>query len=118
MKTETQTIVEEVVKPPKNKGGRPRKGSEKPKPDVEKPKRLGRPLTAPWRHQDNGVYNHAPIDPEYSIKYWRAHYKKPYTCGICNATLHCCGAIPRHERTLHCQLAKLRKEQEKKEEAN
>ena len=100
METSRETIIEEVVKPPKNKGGRPRKGSEKPKPE------------------DNGVYNHAPIDPEYSIKYWRAHSKKPYTCGICNATLHCCGAVPRHERTLHCQLAKLRKEQEKKEEAN
>jgi hypothetical protein len=118
MEIETQTVIEEVVQPPKNKGGRPRKGSEKPKPETDAPKRLGRPLTALWRYQDNGVYNSMACDPEYAKKFWHSHYKKPFTCGICNATLHCCGAIPRHERTLHCQLAKLRKEQEKKEEAN
>ena len=118
METSREIINEEIVQPPKNQGGRPRKGSEKPKPETDAPKRLGRPLTALSRYQDNGVYHNGAIGPEYSIKYWRAHYKKPYICGICNATLHCCGAIPRHERTLHCQLAKLRKEQEKKEEAN
>ena len=30
METSRETIIEEVVQPPKNKGGRPRKGSEKP----------------------------------------------------------------------------------------
>ena len=64
METSREIIIEEEVQPPKNKGGRPRKGSEKPKPETDAPKRLGRPLTAPWRHQDNGVYNSAPNDPE------------------------------------------------------
>ena len=53
-------------------------------------------------------------DPEYANKFWYSRYRKPYTCGICNATLHCCGAIPRHERSVHCQLAKMKKEAEGK----
>ena len=115
METETQTIIE-VVQPEKKKRGRPMKGSEKPKltDDQIPTKKLGRPLTALWRYQENGVYNNMASDPEYAKKFWYSHYRKPYTCGICNATLHCCGAIPRHERSLHCQLAKMKKEAEGK----
>ena len=87
METETQAIIE-VVQPMRNKGGRPRKGSEKPKPEVEVPKRPGRKLTALWRYQDNGVYNNMACDPEYAKKFWYSHYRKPYKCGICDATLH------------------------------
>jgi hypothetical protein len=109
---ETQNIIEDIVITEVKKRGRPKKGMEKPKVIDEdpKPKKLGRPLTA-WRHREDGTYNSHAIDPEYAIKYWRTHYRKPYTCGICGATLNCCGAIPRHEQSLHCQLAKLKKEE-------
>ena len=108
-----ENITENVViTEVKKKRGRPLKGMEKPKiPEEEKkPKKLGRPLTA-WRHREDGSYNSHAIDPEYAMKYWRTHYRQPYTCGICGATLNCCGAIPRHEKSLHCQLAKLKKEE-------
>ena len=111
---ETQNIIENienvVIVEIKKKRGRPLKGMEKPKVENPGPKKLGRPLTA-WRHKEDGSYNSSSIDPEYAMKYWRTHYKKPYTCGICGATLNCCGAIPRHEQSLHCQLAKLKKEE-------
>ena len=111
---ETQNIIEDIVITEIKKRGRPKKGMEKPKViDTEtKPKlKLGRPLTS-WRHREDGTYNSAPIDPEYARQYWRTHYRQPYTCLICDAKLNCCGAIPRHEQSLHCQLAKLKKQQE------
>ena len=113
---ETQNIVQDITEPKKR--GRPLKGTEKPKIAEEnvKPKKLGRPLTAQWRYKENGVYNNNAVDPEYAIKYWRTHYRKPYTCNICGATLNCCGAIPRHEKSLHCQLAKMKKDYAIKEE--
>ena len=83
---------------------------EKPKAENTGPKKLGRPLTA-WRHSPDGSYNSSAIDPEYAKTYWRTHYQKPYICVHCGATLNCCGAIPRHEKSLHCQLARLKKEE-------
>ena len=108
---ETQNITENIVITEAKKRGRPKKGMEKPNVSEEdqKPKKLGSALTA-WRYREDGTYNNGPIDPDYAKKYWRTHYRKPYTCGICGATLNCCGAIPRHEQSLHCQLAKLIKE--------
>ena len=109
-------IIEEQPEPKKR--GRPKKSEQKPKVEEEpKPKKLGRPLTA-WRHLEDGSYNSQAIDPEYSTKYWRTHYRKPYTCGICGGTINCCGAIARHEKSMHCQLAKLKKEKEKEEQVN
>ena len=110
---ETQNIIEDIVITEVKKRGRPKKGMEKPKvlEEDQKPKKLGRALTA-WRYREDGTYNNGPIDPEYAKKYWRTHYRKPYTCPICDAELNVCGAIKRHEQSLHCQLAKLKKQQE------
>ena len=110
---ESQDIIENIVITEIKKRGRPKKGMEKTKViDLcPKPLKLGRPLTA-WRHREDGTYNSAPIDPEYARRYWRTHYRQPYTCGICGATLNCCGAIKRHEESFHCQLAKIKKQQE------
>ena len=111
---ETQNIIENienvVIVEIKKKRGRPLNGMEKPKVENPGPKKLGRPLTA-WRHKEDGSYNSSSIDPEYAMKYWRTHYRNPYTCGHCGATLNCCGAILRHEKSLHCQLARLKKEE-------
>jgi len=98
--------------PEQKKRGRPRKTDDpKPQEEPKGPKKSGRPL-ALWRHREDGTYNDKSIDPEYANKYWRTHYRKPYTCGICGGTINCIGAIKRHERTMHCQLAKLKKEKE------
>ena len=106
-----------VIAEIKKKRGRPFKGMQKPKVENTGPKKLGRPLTA-WRRKKDGSYNSSAIDPEYAMKYWRTHYKKPYTCGICGATLNCCGAIPRHDQSLHCQLARPRKEDSSETQVN
>ena len=113
---ETLNIVQDVVITGPKKRGRPRKGMEKPKVVDEdpKPRKLGRPLQE-WRHNPDGTYNSKAIDPKYSLKYWQTHYRKPYTCGICGGTINCCNAIKRHELSMHCQLARLKTEQESNE---
>jgi len=76
------------------------------------PKKVGRPK-ANWRHGENGKYDSHAIDPEYSKKYWQENYRKPFTCPICDTTLKTAGSnVLKHQRTLHCQLAKYKKEQE------
>ena len=54
METETQTIIEEVVQPPKNKGGRPRKGS-------------GRKTKEAWASTNCTL----EISRQWSLSYWR-----------------------------------------------
>ena len=76
------------------------------------PKKRGRPITG-WRHGENGKYDSHAIDPEYNKKYWQEHYRKPFTCPICDTILKTAGSnVLKHQRTLHCQLAKYKKEQE------
>ena len=101
--------IETQTEPKKRK--RPRKtiDTTTTKEESNTPKKLGRPL-ALWRHREDGTYNDRSLDPEYANKYWRTHYRKPYTCGICGGTINCLGAIKRHEQSMHCQLAKLMKE--------
>ena len=110
METQSDIIEQQILveQPEQKRRGRPKKIVE----DVEpKPKpKLGRPLTS-WRHREDGTYNSRPIDPEYAKQYWRTHYRQPYTCPICDAKLNVCGQIKRHEQSLHCQLAKLQKQQ-------
>ena len=75
-------------------------------------KKRGRPITG-WRHGENGKYDSHAIDPEYNKKYWQEHYRKPFTCPICDTILKTAGSnVLKHQRTLHCQLAKYKKEQE------
>ena len=75
-------------------------------------KKRGRPIAA-WRHGEDGKYNKQAIDPEYSTQYWRENYRKPFTCPICETILKTVGSnVLKHQRTLHCQLAKYKKEQE------
>ena len=77
---------------------------------TEKKKR-GRPK-AEWRHREDGTYNTQPLDPKYQLKYWHEHFRKPYECNVCGKTLQCCGSgIHKHKRSMHCQLAKFKKEQ-------
>ena len=73
----------------------------------------GRPIVAAWRHREDGTYNKQAIDTEYAIKYWRDNFRKPFFCSICERTLQTGGSnVMKHQRTLHCQLAKFKKEQE------
>ena len=72
----------------------------------------GRPRTE-WRHLENGKYNSQAVDPEYYKNYWREHFRKPYTCDICDTVISCCGsAVHKHKRSMRCQLAKLKQEKE------
>ena len=74
------------------------------------PKKKGRPR-AEWRHNEDGTYNTAPLDPKYQLKYWYEHFRKPYECDVCGKTLKCCGSgVLKHKRSMHCQLAKLKAE--------
>jgi hypothetical protein len=78
--------------------------------DNSEVKKRGRPIAA-WRHGEDGKYDSHAIDPEYSTLYWREKYRKPYTCPICDTLLKTAGSnILKHQRTLHCQLAKFRNE--------
>jgi hypothetical protein len=90
------------------KRGRPRLTNEIT--TSEEPKKVGRPITAMWRYGEDGKYNTQVIDPEYTKKYWREHYRKPFTCDICGTTLQCCGSgVHKHHRSMKCQLAKFKK---------
>ena len=74
-------------------------------------KRRGRPI-AEWRHGEDGKYNKQAIDPEYSTQYWRENFRKPFICPICETSLKTVGSnVLKHQRTLHCQLTKYKKEQ-------
>jgi hypothetical protein len=80
--------------------------------EQSEPKKVGRPK-ARWRHGENGKYDSHAIDPEYSKKYWQENHRKPFTCSICDTTLKTAGSnVQKHQRSLHCQLAKYKKEQE------
>ena len=99
------------------KRGRPKKTDEpkqvEPMPTeqlLEPPPKAERPRTD-WRHKENGKYDNHAVDPEYYKNYWREHYRKPYTCDICNTNLLSSGSgILKHKRTMRCQLAKLKQE--------
>lgn len=106
-----ENINEQICEIVKRGRGRPKKIVDPNDADDLQPKKLGRPI-APWRHGEDGKYNSHAIDPEYAIKFWRANYRKPHTCTICGRTLQCSGAIPKHERTMYCQLAKFLKEKQ------
>ena len=91
-----------------NKRGRPKKPIEI-KPEKE-PKKKGRPIVA-WRHGEDGKYHSHSADPKYSTRYWQEHYRKPFECNICGTILQCCGSgVHKHQRGMHCQLAKLKKQ--------
>ena len=79
------------------------------KPEKE-PKKKGRPIVA-WRHGEDGKYHSSSADPTYSTRYWQEHYRKPFECTICGKILQCCGSgVHKHQRGMHCQLAKLKKQ--------
>lgn len=108
-----QLIKQEEPTEPK-KRGRPKIVKETPT-EPDEIKKRGRPMT-PWRHGENGKYNRKCLDQKYYIKYWHEHYKKEYTCEICGKCLTCIGgALHAHRRTMHCQLAKLKKEKEQEQ---
>ena len=84
-------------------------------PETESKKKGGRPsgVHTPWKVKKNperwlpdGTYSFRPLDPNYFNKYWREHFAKPYTCGICNKTLMCCDKVKRHENSKKCQKAR------------
>ena len=81
--------------------------------EPKEPKKRGRPRVE-WRHGEDGKYNSQCIDPKYSRDYWRENLRKPHTCEVCGKVLKTCGVgvINSHQRSMHCQLAKLKKEQE------
>jgi hypothetical protein len=110
LKTNDPTIPKKTKDPTQpKKRGRPRKAVDE-NAEPSEPKKIGRPIT-PWRHLANGKYYSSSKDPNYQMSYWRENYRKPYTCEICGATLQSCGsAVHKHKRTLHCQLAKFKKE--------
>ena len=117
---ETTEIIDEVIEPQEFKPTEPKKKG-RPKivkedsTEPEEPKKRGRPMT-PWRHGENGKYNRKCLDQQYYIKYYHEHYKKEYTCEICGKCLTCIGgALHAHRRTMHCQLAKLKKEKEQEQ---
>jgi hypothetical protein len=96
-----------------------RRRTPKPKEPIDKTennensevKRRGRPI-AEWRHGEDGKYNKQAIDPEYSTQYWRENFRKPFICPICETSLKTVGSnVLKHQRTLHCQLTKYKKEQ-------
>ncbi len=120
---ETTETIEEIIEPQEVKQEEPTEPKKKGRPKIvkeaslepEEPKKRGRPMT-PWRHGDNGKYNRKCLDQQYYIKYWHEHYKKEYTCEICGKCLTCIGgALHAHRRTMHCQLAKLKKEKEQEQ---
>jgi len=105
---------EKEQEPEQTKRGRPKKAAETTSSEEEaKPaKKVGRPI-AEWRHGPDGKYNSCAIDPEYAKKYFNEHLRKPWTCPVCEKTLKTCGpAIHKHKNSLHCQLAKLKKQQQ------
>ena len=113
----TETIKTNIIEPNiisdevlTKKRGRPKKLVEIA---LEKePKKKGRPI-AEWRHGEDGKYNNQAVDPKCSLKYWYEHYRKPFECNICGRTLQCCGSgVHKHQRGMHCQLAKLKKQLE------
>ena len=76
-------------------------------------KTRGRPKVG-WRHKEDGKYDSHAVDPEYNKKYWQENYRKPFTCPICDTTLKTSGSnIQKHQRTLHCIVAGMKKEQAK-----
>jgi len=97
------------------KRGRPKK-TDPPKevvPPEETPVNIEERSRTEWRQKENGKYDKSAIDPEYYKNYWREHFRKPYTCDICNTTISCCGsAVHKHKRSMRCQLAKLKQEKE------
>ena len=74
-------------------------------------KKLGRPRVE-WRHREDGTYISRAIDPDYFKKYWAETFKKPFNCHLCTKTLTICspGAIKANEKSMHCQLAVLKKQ--------
>ena len=110
LKTNDPTIPKKTKDPTQpKKRGRPRKAVDE-NAEPSEPKKIGRPIT-PWRHLANGKYYSSAKDPKYNMNYWRETYRKPCTCEICGATLQSCSsAVHKHKRTLHCQLAKFKKE--------
>ena len=80
------------------KRGRPKKTDQPKKVEsepyeqlLEPPPKIGRPR-AEWRHKANGKYDNQAVDPEYYQNYWSEHYRKPYTCDICNTVILCSGS--------------------------
>ena len=95
------------------KRGRPKK-TDLPKevmPTEDTPINIEERSRTEWRQKENGKYDKRAIDPEYYKNYWREHFRKPYTCDICNTVISCCGsAVHKHKRSMRCQLAKLKQE--------
>ena len=106
------TFVKDKAEPEKKKRGRPRKQTDNTSSE-EGPKeknKVGRPI-AEWRHNEDGTIDNRARDPKYMIKYWRDHYRKPFTCEICGTTLQSCSsAVHKHQRGMRCQLAKLKQQ--------
>ena len=121
--TETFEVINNIIenddnvnKPEQKKRGRPRKGavatttSEEENKEATPPKKVGRPI-AEWRHGPDGKYHSHSADPKYNLRYWHEHYRKPYECNICGKILQSCGSVVhKHQRGMHCQLAKLKKQ--------
>ena len=112
----TETIQEQIIviepDPEKRKRRRPKKPVDNASSEEQptQPKKLGRPIV-PWRHKEDGTVDNRALDPQYYMKYWREHFRNPYTCDICGKTLQCCGSgVHKHQRTMHCQIAKLKKQ--------
>ena len=104
--TDTTFQCEVLIK----KRGRPKKTVEVT--SEKEPKKKGRPIV-PWRHGEDGKYHSHSADPTYSTRYWQEHYRKPFECKICGKVLQCCGSgVHKHQRGMHCQLAKLKKQLE------
>ena len=102
--------------PKQKRRGRPRKkaahttSSEEETKETTPPKKVGRPI-AEWRHGPDGKYHSHSADPKYNLRYWHEHYRKPYECNICGKILQSCGSVVhKHQRGMHCQLAKLKKQ--------
>ena len=74
--------------------------------EASQPKRMGRPLN-PNRHKPDGTHDNYPLAGNaYFREYYRTHYVKPYTCGICGSSLQTCSKIKKHEQSRKCLAAK------------
>ena len=65
-------------------------------------RRRGRPVTAPWRHKEDGTYDNNPCDPEYFKKYYHDKIKCKITCDICGRLVGQ-QKIKRHQQTKVCK---------------
>ena len=76
-----------------------------------KPGRKKGMILKPERHNEDGTYNHGPLDKDYYKKYYLEVIKcRPCVCDICGNVLSTKLQMYRHRKSLYCREKKMLKD--------